>query len=165
MSTVSSLSDKRVLAAGQVVALGKDMAGVQVAAGSLVPADKLGPGWVEQTLLDGSVCVRWPIADIEACLPNEDLQPMGPSARLIIVRRYDKRGVCLSKHHKVVSGLGLAHNWVAELRPAHVVRIVRTDGPSWTFTVNPVFRTIRTQWELPRDDDDAEALTVAELTL
>ena len=165
MFTANPSSDNRMFNRGQVVSLAKEMAGVQVPAMGLVPADKLGPGLVGLTAPDGTVCVQWPIPELEACLPGEDLRPMGANARLVIVRRYDKRGVCSARNYKLVTGMGLLHNWSAELRPNNLVRTIREDGLTYTFTVNPLYRSISSQWDSPRDDDDAEALTVAELTL
>lgn len=53
MFTANPSPDNRMFNRGQVVSLAKEMAGVQVPAMGLVPADKLGPGLVGLTAPDG----------------------------------------------------------------------------------------------------------------
>jgi hypothetical protein len=165
MFTANQSPANRTFNVGQVVSLAKEVASVQVPAMGLVPADKLGPGLVGLTAPDGTVCVRWPIAEVEACLPGEDLRPVGANARLVTVKRYDKRSVCSTVRYKIAAGLGFTHNWTVELRHPNIVRALRDDGCSWTFTLNTIFNRVISPWELPRDEDDAEALTAAELTI
>jgi hypothetical protein len=57
----------------------------------------------------------------------------------------------------------LQHHWTIEVRPENVVRAERSDGLSWTFTVNPITHGVMASWIYPPEDDDAEALTAAEM--
>jgi hypothetical protein len=155
----------RVFKTGEVVTLARNLIGVPAPNGGIVPADKLGPGLVEQVTPDGTVCVRWIDADLEVCLPFEDVRSPGKDARLVTVKRYNRRGECSASRYKIEARLGLTHNWIVETRFPNIVRTLRDDGCAWTFRHNPIFNRIVAQWEDPRDEDDAEALTAAELTL
>ena len=76
---------------GSVCSAHDDLAGVQGPDGSLVPADMLGPGVVENLDEYGRVCVHWVKADFDVCLDPSDVRPLGPDAHLISVQRRDKR--------------------------------------------------------------------------
>jgi hypothetical protein len=130
-----------------------------------VPAEKLGPGLVEQVTSEGTVCVLWVDAELEVCLQGEDLRSPGRGARLVTVKRYNRRGECAAKRYRIDTSLGFTHNWTVETRFPNIVRTLRDDGYTWTFKHIPVFNKIVAQWDDPRDEDDAEALTAAELTL
>jgi hypothetical protein len=149
---------------GAVISPAVDMAAVQAPGGDLVSADRLGPGIVEQLDPEGRVCVHWVGADFDTCLEPHDVRPLGPHAHLITVKRRDKNGNCKMSKHLVVTRAGLDHNWCAELLPKNVLRVVRTDDNSaWTFGYNTIFKRVDVWWPQPPEDDDAEALTVAEL--
>ena len=66
---------------------------------------------------------------------------------------------------EIIASAGLQYNWTAELLPEHTVRVLRADGSAWTFIENPVFKRIQVSWPQPPDDDDAEALAAAELSV
>ena len=132
----------------------------------MVPCERLGPGLVEDTASDGRMRVWWAAAGFSALLDRDDLRLIGSDARLVLVQQYDKAGQSKLLRHKVLGGLGLRHNWTVELRPSNVVRVIRWDGQVWTFTKNPIFARLTTPaWTAPPDDDDAEALAAAELSL
>lgn len=165
MPAVALTEPAQALSHGIVVELASDLASVQSPDGSLVSADKLGPGLVQRSTCASRVLVHWVNAALEAWVDSADLRSLGSDAHLITVCKYDKHGVCKQLHHKVDSGMGLRHNWVAELRPHDVVRILRCDGAAWTFTRNRIFNGIQSCWPQPPDDEDAEALTVAEFSI
>jgi hypothetical protein len=150
---------------GDVVALDDQLVGVPMPGGDITPAEKLGPGLVDRVTPEGSVGVRWVDAGFETWLQLEDLRPLGDGARLVTVKRCDSQGVYSLLRHKIAARLGLQHNWVAELRPQNLVRVLRDDGCAWTFTRNPIFNSINIGWLQPSDDDDAEALTAAEFAI
>jgi hypothetical protein len=137
--------------------------GVQSPTGDVVPADKLGPGVVQQLAEDGRVCVRWLGADFDACLDPQDVRSLGQHAHLLSVYKRDRNGVRIFMRHKIAVSAGLEHNWTVELLPDNVVRVMRSDGHAWTFTINPFFKRINVWWPQPPEDDDAEAFTAAEL--
>ena len=98
-------------------------------------------------------------------LQLEDLRPLGDGARLVTVKRCDSNGIYSLLRHKIAARLGFQHNWVAELWPQNLVRVLRDDGCAWTFTRNPILNKINIGWLQPSDDDDAEALTAAEFAI
>lgn len=151
---------------GSVVACAGILHGVQSPAGDLVPCERLGPGLIEDIVSDGRIRVWWPTAGFSTLLDSDDIRSLGSDARLVIVHRYNRAGQSTLLRHKILGGVGLRHNWTVELRPGNVVRAQRWDGHAWTFTKNPIFMRISTpSWSAPPDDDDAEALTAAELSL
>jgi hypothetical protein len=150
---------------GEVVALAGEVVGIPAPnGGELLSSDKLGPGLVELVTPEGMVCVHWVSAAVEVCLTHEDLRSLGKNAHLVTVKRYDRRATSSTVRYKIAAGLGFAHNWTVELRQPNIVRALRDDGSAWTFTYNAVFNRVDAPWEQPRDEDDAEALTAAELT-
>jgi hypothetical protein len=70
---------------------------------------------------------------------------------------------------KVTTSAGLSRNWTVEMLPGNLIRTVRSDGAAWTFNWNPLFRRVQPLHSILEDalaqDDDAEALTVAELSV
>jgi len=150
---------------GEVVSLGADQMGVQAPKGGLVPPEKLGPGLVEQVTEEGYVLVHWLDADVTSYMQPDELRLLGEGAHLLVIKRCDGRGECSLLRYRVSSKLGFTHNWIVEMRPANVVRVVRDDGHAWTFTKHTVFKTINVYWPQPPEDDDAEALTAAEMAI
>jgi hypothetical protein len=147
---------------GDVVSPAPDMGGIQSMTGALLDPDKLGPGLVEQFLPEGCILVRWLDLGATSCMQPEELKPLGQSARLVVVKKCDERGQCSLSRYKLAARLGFTHNWTVEMRPHNVIRVLRDDGPSWTFTRNPIFNNISVHWPQPPQDEDAEALTAAE---
>ena len=151
---------------GVVVSPADDLMGVQSPDGALVPCERLGPGVVEQIGSDERVLVRWWGVGLDTWMEPHDLRALGPHAHLITVHRCDGRGNSKLLRHKVITTGGFQHNWTVELRPKNVMRVLRADGLAWTFSLNPIFRRVNTvSWSQPPGDDDAEALTAAELAL
>ncbi len=151
---------------GTVVGCARIIHGVQSPDGDLVPCERLGPGLVEGCVSDGRMRVWWTMAGFSSLLDPGDIQTLGLDARLVVVHKCGKDGQSKLLRHKIVSGVGFRHNWTVELRPGNVIRVQRWDGHAWTFTKNPIFMRITTPaWGAPPDDDDAEALTAAELSL
>jgi hypothetical protein len=164
MLAFSTLERTEALSSGLVVSLSRDLASVQGPDGRLVAADSLGYGLVQQSN-EEYVLVRWIGAGFESWVEPSDLRSIGPDARLVTVEKYDNRGTRKQVRHKLGYNAGLHHNWTVELRPPNVVRVLRGDGNKWTFTLNKLFRRIDVGWPQPPDDEDAEALTVAELAI
>lgn len=164
MPTLAPEQSIRTVSCGIIVDLASDLASIQSPDGSLVPSDKLGHGVVQRSAAE-LVLVHWVAAGFESWVDNTDLRSPGSDAHLIIVRKYSKHGVCKQLRYKVGTGIGLGHNWTVEMRSNNVLRVLRCDGSAWTFTRSPIFRTVQTCWPQPPDDEDAEALTVAELSL
>src|SRR4051794_7833038 len=148
---------------GTVIAAAAEMAAIQTPGGDLVSADRLGPGIVEQMAQDGRVCVRWIGADFETCLDPGDVKSLGPNAHLITMKQRDKQGHIKLLKHRVVTTGGLDHNWTAEMLPGNTIRVLRSDGSAWTFGFNWIFKSVVTWWTQPPNDDDAEAVAVAEI--
>ncbi len=165
MLAFATLDNAQPLSGGLVVTLSSELASIQGPDGRLVPADTLGYGLVQQSTTDGYALVRWLGAGFECWVEQADLRSLGPEARLLTVEKYDGRGVCKQVRHKVASNAGLRHTWTAEIRQPNVVRVLRQDGLKWTFKHNKLFRSIDVWWPQPPEDDDAEALTVAELAI
>jgi hypothetical protein len=163
MIVLTQTSSRIALRRGEVVSLGADQMGVQSTDRGLVPPEKLGPGLIEQVTEEGYVLVHWLDADLTAYMQPDELRVGGEGARLLVIRRCDGRGECTLVRYRISSQLGFTHNWTVERRPANVVRVVRDDGHAWTFTRHPIFKNINVFWPQPPDDDDAEALTAAEL--
>ncbi len=144
--------------------------GANMLDGTLVPAERLGPGIVREVDSAGNVLVHWAEADAEAWMDPADLQPLGRDAHLVSIFRLDTHDHKISTRRRVVThtGLGLEHNWVVELRTQNIVRAIRSDGCVWTFEWNPILERMsilhNTGFPPPRTDD-AEALTVAELAV
>ena len=153
------------LSCGLVVSLSGELASIQGPDGRLVSADSLGYGVVQQATADGYALIRWIGAGFDSWVEQADLRSLGSDARLLTVEKYDSRGVCKQARHKVAQNAGLHYNWTIELRQPNIVRVLRTDGLKWTFTHNKLFRSIDVWWPQPPGDDDAEALTVAELAI
>ncbi len=152
------------LSRGLVVSLSSDLASVQGPDGNLVSADRLGYGLVQQSA-EGYTLVHWIRAGFDSWVEESDLRPVGSDVRLVMVEKYDKNGVCKQVQPKLAQNVGLRHNWTVELRPPNVVRVLRYDGAKWTFTHSKLFRRIEVWWPQPPEDEDAEALTVAELAI
>ncbi|MEA2576147.1 MAG: hypothetical protein QOH93_3445 [Chloroflexia bacterium] len=153
------------LSRGLVVSLSSELASIQGPDGRLVAADSLGYGVVQQSTSEGYALVRWTDAGFDSWIEQADLHSLGSEARLLTVEKYDNKGVCKQVRHKVSQDVGLRFNWTVELRQPNVVRVLRTDGLKWTFNHNKMFRSINVWWPQPPDDEDAEALTVAELAI
>lgn len=149
----------------EIVTLDANVLGVQSPDGEFVSADTLGPGIVEQLGPRNSVRVRWQVAGFSVWLDTNDLRSLGANAHLLTIQRRDKHGRIKSIRHKVVTEMGLTHNWKVNMLPHNIVRPVRSDGACWTFTFNPLFQRIDTCWPQPRTDDDAEALAAADLSI
>ncbi len=150
---------------GEIVMPAPELLSVQVDDGSVVACDRLGPGVIEQLAADASVWVHWMQADLHSWMETGDIRSAGTGAHLISVYRYDRHEQLRGVRHKVVAAGGFSYNWTAELRTG-VVRVVSAGGEAWTFTILPVFHTVRTtSWDMPPSDEDAEAITVAELAL
>lgn len=165
MFAFGTLERTEVFSSGLVVSLSSELASIQGPDGGLVSADSLGYGLVQQSTTEGYVLVRWLGAGFECWVEQADLHSLGSDARLVTVVKYDDRGTCKQVRHKLAHGSGLRHNWTAELRPPNVVRVLNYTGLKWTFTRNKLFRCIDVWWPQPPDDEDAEALTVAELAI
>ncbi len=153
---------------GAVVRVESSLAEIQMLDGQIVAAEALGPGVVQEVGPDGSVRVHWAGADLNSWARQEDLLLLGDTARLLTVRVFDKLGRGERVRHRVVKGAGLRYNWVVEWRPKNIIRTVRPDGATWTFDWNPLFREVNPIHTLlsegyQLDDDQAEAITVAEL--
>lgn len=163
---MSSMSPQRQIAAlkrGNVISAAAELAGLQAPDGSMVSSESLGPGIVEQFGQDGRVCVHWVGAGFDTCLDPTDVRPLGQDAHLVSIYRRDKRGETRLAKHVVVANVGLQHNWTVELLPDNTIRVIRnTDGCSWVFGFNWIFKRIDVWWSQPPRDDDAEALVVAE---
>jgi hypothetical protein len=112
---------------------------------------------------EGYVLVHWLDAGLTAYMQPDELRVRGEGAHLLVIRRCDGRGECTLVRYRMSSQLGFTHNWTVERRPSNVVRVVRDDGHAWTFTRHPIFKNINVFWPQPPDDDDAEALTAAEM--
>ncbi len=149
---------------GLVVSLSSELASIQGPDGRLISADRLGHGLVQRSA-EGYALVRWIGAGFESWVEQSDLRSIGSNAHLVTIEKYDSSGIVKQLRHKVSCGEGLSHNWSVELRPPNVVRVLRPDGLKWTFTHNRLFRTIDVWWPQPPGDEDAEALTVAELAI
>ncbi|MBF6613796.1 MAG: hypothetical protein IVW55_11780 [Chloroflexi bacterium] len=150
---------------GEVVMPAPELLAVQVDDGTSVACERLGPGVVEQLAEDERVRVHWAPADLHSWMEPGDIRSAGEDAHLISIYRYDRHEQLRSVRHRVVAARGFSCNWTAELRTG-IVRVVSAGGEAWTFTILPVFHTIRTtSWDMPPTDEDAEAITVAELAL
>src|SRR5438270_14087961 len=95
----------------------------------------------------------------------QDLHSLGEHAHVISIYRCDGRGHNALLRHKVIEKAGFDHNWTVELRPNRIVRVIRTDGSTWTFQKNSYFRRIDPLWPQPPEDEDAEAMAAAELAI
>ena len=150
---------------GTLVMPAPDLMGLQAPDGTLVPAERLGLGRVEQTGRDNSVYVRWLSADYATWVERQDIRSLGPAARIITIQQRDKRGHSVLLRRTVNTSAGLKYNWIVESLPNNVVRAVRDDGASWTFAFNKLFNRLDTYWPVPPEDDDAEAFSAAESVL
>jgi hypothetical protein len=162
-----------------VVELAREVAGTQgQVEGRLIMSERLGPGVVREIISigesneyseDGMVLVHWPMADLDTWIDPKDLEPANPKARLIAIYHFGSDGHRTLPQCKVIANEGLRHNWEVELFPAHVIRTIRSDGLAWTFDWHPILRRADphgTIMEEPlAEDDHAEALTVAELSI
>lgn len=154
------------LAPGSVVSCSEGFMGVQALSGEVVPCDRLGVGVVEGVDSEGRLRVRWPLTDLTSWVERDELKALGADARLLVVNECDSLGHTKKLRNKVLGSAGLRYNWRVELRPKGVIRVVRWDGQAWTFRKSPLFRHVLTPgWLEPPDDEDAEALTAAELSL
>jgi hypothetical protein len=160
---------KPALAGGTVVTPVDQLLGVWAPHGGLVLPATLGPGVVEKVAADGRVRVHWLEAEVDAWMDPADLRPYAAGTHVISVYHCDGQGHYTRLRHRLVGGgIGCTANWIVELRPDAVVRVVRADGAAWTFrlTTHPSTERIITRWPgQPPEDDDAEALTVAELAV
>lgn len=147
---------------GEAIELARDLVGVQSPDGSLTPREQLGPGIVEQLDEDGRVQVRWVLAGFSVWLDPYDLRSPADNSHLITIRSCDESGSPTLLRYKVAP---IEHNWTVELRPRYVIRTVREDGAAWTFHMNSCFRSIIPPWPAPPDDDTAEALTAADISI
>ena len=165
MLAFGTLERTEPFSCGLVVSLASELASIQGPDGRLVAADSLGYGVVQQSTSEGYTLIRWIGGGFECWVEQTDLRSLGWDARLLTVEKYDSRDVCKQVRHKVAQNAGLRHNWTVELRQPNVVRVLRPDGLKWTFKHNKLFRSIDVWWPQPPGDDDAEALTVAELAI
>ncbi len=150
----------RPLEPGQLVAPALEVAGLQTVQGFMIASERLGPGIVQESDGTGKVLVRWSKAGVATWAERADLQPIDAGRRLVTIVLCDARGHRTLLRQRVAL---LQHHWTIEVRPENVVRAERSDGLAWTFTLNPVTRAVIASWIYPPDDDDAEALTAAEL--
>jgi hypothetical protein len=153
---------------GSLVQADSSLAEIQTLGGSLVNTDTLGPGVVSEVEPTGAVKVHWVRADLDTWVQSQDLLQLGDNARLLTVRAFDRQGMGRTIRHQVVKGVGLRYNWTVEMRPRNILRVIRPDGLTWTFEWHPLFREAHPIHTLladfcQLDDDQAEALTVAEI--
>jgi hypothetical protein len=169
MTTSVMLDAPRTLKRGMVVKPAADLIGIPSPHRNLVLPEHLGPGVVEKTAADGRVRVHWLDAELDAWMNPADLEAYAEGTRVITVYQCNGRGTYTRLRHRLVDGgIGIAYNWVVELRPGDVIRLVRDDGSAWTFHLktHPMLDRIVTRWpDQPPEDDDAEAFTVAELAI
>jgi hypothetical protein len=162
---------KQALSRGAVVVAVPELTGVQSLEGDFILRENLGPGIVEQVDEAQGVRVRWVDTHAAAWVSPDDLQPLGADARLVVVYQRDEGGDLKLVRRGVVTTAGLRTNWNVELLPNEVVRAVRPDGSAWTFDWDRNLgrmntRNTKNMWMFPpQDDDTAEALTVAELSV
>lgn len=164
----------------QVVQPAQNLAGLQGPHGTLVLREHLGPGVVLETRYvpppfplnnkppEEEILVHWAAADFDAWMQPNEVERLDPYARLIAEYEWDGHEQRMFKNYKVISRAGLTHSWAVERLPDGVVRTVRTDGSAWTFDWYPLYDRvypIHTLNPNPTTDDDAEALTVAEVAL
>jgi hypothetical protein len=145
-----------------VVALANDLAGVQAADGALVPSECLGFGLVQGVGPRGDVHVYWLDADIDTWVAVDDLRPLGAGTHLITVWRHDRH----DQRTRLRSFPALlAHHWTVELWPDRLIRVLRADGPNWTFRFNNLTRQVDPPWDTMLTDDAAEAIVAADLAV
>jgi hypothetical protein len=161
---------KSVFYLGEAVLLSSEVESVQSPEGAQVPAHLLGPGVVEQVSSGGaSVLVRWAGWSDPIWVDASDLRSPGPDSHLVEVYSRNRQGKRTLLRRGVVTSAGLRHNWSVEMLPGDIVRAVRDDGGVWTFQWRWILRrmdvlgTVNTLRNPPPGDDDAEALTVAEI--
>lgn len=118
------------------------------------------------------ICVYWPSAEIDTWLAPEDLEPQDRRARLVAIYRggvNNEVGQSVFEKCKVISNAGLNYNWSVELFQGNIIRTIRSDGLAWTFDWYPVVERAHPHGTILEDalaeDDHAEALTVAELSI
>lgn len=155
---------------GTVVYAANHLAGVQSSSGDLVPVEQLGPGIVAAQSNEGEVKVYWTQAEFESWMVPHELRLAGAGARLITVRKFDAYGKSTLSSNKVVSNAGLHYNWLVEVGARQILRAVRSDGCVWTFDWYPIFDEVHPQHTIltpdyQMTDDEAEALTAAELAM
>jgi hypothetical protein len=99
----------------------------------------------------------------------EDLRSAGKDAHLVAVYLCDAFGRARRLERSVDTQAGLTHNWTVQLLPDEIARAIRDDGWSWTFEYDPLHKRMNrlhtvNVYLLPvPSDDEAEALTVAEM--
>jgi hypothetical protein len=148
------------LVAGSLVTPARDTALLQTPQGLMVSAERLGAGVVRAVDAEGAILVRWSDADVETWVERADISALAAGWCLVTIARRDERG------HRTILRRRFAllqHHWTIELLPDNVVRAARSDGLAWTFTLTPVNHAVIASWLYPPEDDDAEALTAAEL--
>jgi hypothetical protein len=148
---------------GSVVTAAMEIVGLQTLQGYMVSIERLGPGIVEEIDAAGQVLVHWSQANVDTWVAADEIRPIEDGGRLLTVLVCDGHGHRTLLRHKVSR---LQHHWTIELRPEQVVRVEREDGSSWTFNVAPAGHGVNAPgWLYPPDDEDAEALTAAELAV
>ena len=150
----------------EVVRSRQDLAGVQGLDGTYVSNERLGIGIIRDTRPNGEVLVHWVASDVVTWMRPDEIELFDHDARVIAVYERDGGAGRVFKRCKVVSRVGLNHNWSVELFPDDILRTIRSDGSAWTFNWYPLYERaypIHTLQDEPRTDDDAEAITVAEL--
>lgn len=165
MDSVMTAPTHHAVRTGAVVLPADGLLGVQAPDGSLMLRDRLGLGIVEKVAATGKVRVRWLDAELDAWMDLADLHFAGEQTHVITVHQCDGHGSTTRLRHQIVETESLEYNWTVEFRPHHILRVIRADGPTWTFQVFPDIRSIHTSWAEPPEDADAEALTAAELAL
>lgn len=147
------------LAQGAVVTLASDLAGVQAPDGRLVPPDRLGLGTVQALGAGDTICVHWLDANLDTCVPRDEVQPLGAGRHLVSVWNCDRRGRRTLRRRRLAM---LDHHWEVELLPHGVIRAVRADGPCWTFHYNSLTHEVDPWCGEELTDDAAEAVVAAD---
>lgn len=157
-----------IVAPGTLVEADGALLEVQSVEGDRVPCERLGTDIVEASGADGRLLVGWTKAGVKAWTSALDLHSLGTDARLVRVLKCDSRGNVRSTKEKVVRSAGLCHHWTVQIQARSIVRAVRADGLAWTFDLNPTFKRVEIKGTcgcLSPEDDDAEALTAAEIAV
>ena len=164
---MSKTLTSRALGQESVVVLKAQVAGLQGWDGGFVPREVLEIGAAREMASDGRVLVHWFPIDADIWADPEELEPTDPAARVVATYHVDGGGPRSLDKYTVVTAAGLVHNWAVEHWPRNVVRAIRPDGWTWTFDWYPSYERIYpigTLATVPTCDDDAEALTAAELS-
>jgi hypothetical protein len=165
MTTTSTLPIGTEFKVDGIVRPADGLAWIEAPDGAHIACDTLGPGVVEEVHHEGDVKVHWTEGGFSNWIDPEDIVSAGENAHLITVYNRSKEGLSHMARRRVVAQQGLDRNWIVELLPDHIVRVIRHDGMAWTFKYNWLFERIEVWWPQPPRDEDAEALAVAELAV